>query len=206
MDIRPIKNEADYEAALEEIERLLDADPNTPEGNKLEILMVLVEAYEDEHYSIPLPNPIAAIKYHMESRGLSRKDLEPYVGSRARVSEILNRKRRLSLNMIRRLSSGLGIPVEILIQPYDLALAEKAVDASVGTELEECETERVMAHKARVISQEDAPPARQEIVVIYMSNAGMGHKQTLPQPSERCIYAFDSTTNAMTTFSEERLH
>jgi len=129
MNIRPIKNETDYNAALEEIERLLDAKPNTPEGDQLEILLVLVEAYEDEHYSIPLPNPIAAIKYHMESRGLSRKDLEPYIGSRARVSEILNRKRRLSLNMIRKLSAGLGIPVEILVQPYDLGSGEEVVDA-----------------------------------------------------------------------------
>ena len=140
MNIRPIKNETDYNAALEEIERLLDAKPNTPEGDQLEILLVLVEAYEDEHYSIPLPNPIAAIEYHMESRGLSRKDLEPYIGSRARVSEILNRKRRLSLNMIRKLSAGLGIPVEILVQPYDLGSGEEVVDAK-----------RVAPHEAQAV-------------------------------------------------------
>jgi HTH-type transcriptional regulator/antitoxin HigA len=105
MNIRPIKNKADYQAALEEIGRLFHAEPDTPEGDQLEILMVLVQAYEDEHYSIPLPNPIIAIEYHMESRGLSRKDLEPFIGSRARVSEILNRKRRLSLHMIRALSA-----------------------------------------------------------------------------------------------------
>jgi HTH-type transcriptional regulator/antitoxin HigA len=114
MNIRPIKNKADYQSALKEIERLFNAEPDTPAGDQLEILMVLVQAYEDEHYSIPLPDPIAAIKYHMESRGLSRKDLEPFIGSRARVSEILNRKRRLSLHMIRKLSAGLGIPAEIL--------------------------------------------------------------------------------------------
>ena len=204
MDIRPIKNEADYNAALEEIERLLDAEPNTPEGDQLEILMVLVEAYEDEHHSIPLPNPIAAIKYHMESRGLSRKDLEPYIGSRARVSEILNRRRRLSLNMIRKLSAGLDIPAEILIQPYDLILAEEVVDANVvGTELEECETEQVAPHEAQAVSYENIPSVEREIVVVFVSNADI---ETPLRPSEECTYTLDSTTNVMTTLREERLH
>ncbi len=123
MDIRPIKTEADYQAALEEIERLFDAAPDTPEGDCLEVLTTLVEAYEDKHYAIPLPDPIEAIRYYMESRGLSRRDLEPYVGSRSRVSEILNRKRPLSIGMIRRLHAGLGIPAEVLIQPYEYARA-----------------------------------------------------------------------------------
>ena len=118
METKPIKTEADYQAALEEIERLFDATPDTPEGDCLEVLTTLVEAYEDRHYSIPLPDPIEAIVYHMESRGLSRRDLESCVGSRARVSEILNRKRPLSIGMIRRLHVGLGIPADILIQPY----------------------------------------------------------------------------------------
>ena len=118
MEIRPIKTEADYQAALEEIERLFDAVPDTPEGDRLEVLTTLVEAYEDKHYSIPLPDPIEAIVYHVKSRGLSRRDLEPYIGSRARVSEILNRKRPLSIGMIRRLHAGLGIPADILIQSY----------------------------------------------------------------------------------------
>ena len=121
MDIRPIRTEADYEAALAEIERLFDAAPNTSEGNRLEVLATLVEAYEEQHYSIPAPDPIEAIKYHMESRGLCRRDLEPYLGSRARVAEVLNRKRSLSLEMIRRLHTGLGIGAEILIQPYSMA-------------------------------------------------------------------------------------
>jgi HTH-type transcriptional regulator/antitoxin HigA len=120
VDIRPIKTEADYRAALEEIERLFDAAPGTPEGDRLEILTTLVEAYEEKNYSIPLPDPIEALFYHMESRGLSRRDLEPYIGSRARVSEILNRKRPLSLEMIRSLHTGLGIPAEVLIQSYRL--------------------------------------------------------------------------------------
>jgi len=118
MDIRPIRTEADYEAALAEIEALFNAAPETPEGDRLEILATLVEAYEDQHYSIPEPDPIEALYYYMESRDLSRKDLTTYIGSRARVSEVLNRKRPLTLNMIRKLHAGLGIPAEVLITPY----------------------------------------------------------------------------------------
>lgn len=120
MDIKPIKTEADYKAALAEVEHLFDSIPNTPEGDRLEVLATLIEAYEEKHYSIPAPDPIEVILYYMESRGLSRADLEPYLGSRARVSEILNRKRPLTIYMIRRLHAGLGIPAEILIQPYSL--------------------------------------------------------------------------------------
>lgn len=119
MEIKPIKTEADYEAALEEIEQLFQSESGTPESDRLEVLTTLVEAYEEQHYSIPSPDPIEAILYHMESRGLSRRDLEPYIGSRARVSEILSRKRPLSLQMIRRLHAGIGIPAEVLIQPYE---------------------------------------------------------------------------------------
>jgi HTH-type transcriptional regulator/antitoxin HigA len=119
MDIHPIKIDADYEAALHEIETLFDAEPDTPEGDRLEVLTALVEAYEAQHFAIPYPDPIEAILYLMESRGLSRRELEPYIGSRARVAEILNRKRTLTLDMIRRLHAGLGLPTEILIQPYD---------------------------------------------------------------------------------------
>src|SRR5499426_409873 len=121
VEIRPIKTEADYQAALAEIDRLFAADPNTPAGDRLDVLATLVEAYEEQYYSLPAPDPIEAITYHMESRGLSRRDLEPYLGSRARVAEVLNRKRPLSLEMIRRLHTGLGIAAEILIQPYPLA-------------------------------------------------------------------------------------
>ncbi len=120
MSIRPIRSEADYRSALAEIERLFDSRPGTREGDRLEVLTTLVEAYEKQHYSIPAPDPIEAIKYHMDSRGLSRGDLEPYIGSRARIAEILNRKRPLSLDMIRRLHDGLGIAAEVLIQPYPL--------------------------------------------------------------------------------------
>jgi HTH-type transcriptional regulator/antitoxin HigA len=123
MDIHPIKTEADYQAALAEVERLFDAQPNTPEGDRLDILTTLIEAYEAQMAPIPTPDPIAAILYHLESRGLARRDLAPYLGGRARVSEILNRKRPLTLAMIQRLHSGLGIPAEVLIQPYSTAKA-----------------------------------------------------------------------------------
>jgi HTH-type transcriptional regulator / antitoxin HigA len=117
--IKPIKTENDYEEALAEIEQLFDVKPGTIEADRLEILTTLVEAYENQHYAIPLPDPVEAIKYYLESRGLTRQDLEKYLGSRARVSEILNRKRSLSLEMIRRLHAGLGIPAEVLILPYE---------------------------------------------------------------------------------------
>jgi HTH-type transcriptional regulator/antitoxin HigA len=130
MDIKPIKTAEDYQATLKEVESLFGAAPDTPEGDRLEVLVMLVEAYERKHHSIPLPDPIEAIEYHMESRGLSRRDLEPLIGSRARVSEILNRRRPLTLRMIRNLEDGFGIPAEILIQRYELSVpqAEKALD------------------------------------------------------------------------------
>lgn len=129
MFIRPIRTEADYQEALKEVSRLFHASPDTPEGDKLEVLVTLVQAYEDEHHSIPLPDPVDAIKYYMESRGLARSDLEPYIGSRARVSEILNRKRRLSLKMIRKLEEGLGIPAAVLIQDYSVRVSEETAAA-----------------------------------------------------------------------------
>ncbi len=121
MTLRPLKTEADYQEALTEIDKIFDAEMNTPDGDRLDILALLVEAYEEQHYPIPPPNPVAALEYYMESRGLSRRDLEPYLGSRARVAEVLNRKRGLSIEMIRRLHQGLGISADILIQPYSLA-------------------------------------------------------------------------------------
>lgn len=118
MEIRPIRTKADYQAALKEIERLFDAPPNTPAYDRLDILSTLVDAYEERHFPIAAPDPIEAILYYMDTRGLSRRDLEPCLGSRARVSEILSRKRSLTLEMIRKLNQNLGIPAEVLIQSY----------------------------------------------------------------------------------------
>jgi HTH-type transcriptional regulator/antitoxin HigA len=119
MTLKPIKSEEDYAAALQEIEQLWDAEPGTPQGDTLEILVTLVEAYERGRYDLPSPDPIAALEYFMDSRGWTRKQLEPYIGSRGRVSEILSRKRPLTLPMIRRLENATGIPGSVLIQPYE---------------------------------------------------------------------------------------
>jgi len=130
MDINPIRTNGDYETVLIEIEQLMEAnvEPGTPEGDRLDVLLVLIRTYESEHYLIPLPDPIEAIEYYIESRNLTRVDLEPYIGSRARVYEILNRKRPLTLRMIRNLSEGLGIPAKVLIQPYNLNSPESPIN------------------------------------------------------------------------------
>ena len=119
MDIRPVKTEADYEAALQEIERLMDAELDTPEGDRLDILVTLVEAYEAQHYPMAGPDPIAAILHRIEAMSMTRKDLEPLLGTRGRVSEVLARKRPLSLDMIRNIAKTMRIPAEVLIQPYE---------------------------------------------------------------------------------------
>lgn len=116
MKIKPIKTQADYNEALETIDSLFDAKPNTPDGDKLDIMVTLVEAYEAEHEPVDFPDGVAALEYYMESRNLSRKDLVPIIGSRARLSEILNRKRSLSLNMIRNLHDELHISADALIR------------------------------------------------------------------------------------------
>ena len=123
MDLRPIRTDAAHAAALEEIDGLWGADPETAEGARLEILLTLVDAYEEAHHPIPASDPISAIEFMMEQRGLTRRDLEPMIGSRARVAEVLNRKRALTLPMIRRLSKGLGIPADILVRDYPLGHA-----------------------------------------------------------------------------------
>ena len=115
MNIKPIKTVTDYEDALSEIDRLWGAESSTPKGDKLDILITLVEAYERDHYPISPPDPVEAIKFRMDQLGLSRKDLEGYLGSRGRVSEILNHKRDLSITMIRQLHAHLDIPLESLV-------------------------------------------------------------------------------------------
>lgn len=123
MEIKPIRSEADYEAALQEIDRLWGASYGSPEGDRLDVWVTLVEAYEEKHYPILPPDPIEAILHTLESQGLTRGDLEPYLGSQARIAEVLNRRRALTLEMIRNLQSGLGIAADILVQPYELQTA-----------------------------------------------------------------------------------
>ncbi|HRX01905.1 MAG: transcriptional regulator [Anaerolineae bacterium] len=120
MEIKPIRTEFDYDAALTEIESLWGSPYGSSEGDRLDVLVTLVEAYEEKHHPIMPPDPIEAILHQMESQGLERRDLEPFLGSRGRVSEILNRRRPLSIEMIRSLQAGLGISADVLIQPYDL--------------------------------------------------------------------------------------
>lgn len=115
MDIRPIRTAADHDAALARIAELMSAETGTPEGDELDILATLVDAYEQKHFPIETADPIEAINFRIEQLGLERKDLEPYLGSRHRVSEVLNGRRGLSLEMIRRLHDGLRIPLEVLI-------------------------------------------------------------------------------------------
>jgi len=115
-DIRPIKTEKDYERALAEVERLMDAEPDTPEGDALDVLVTLIQAYEATRWPIDPPDPIEAIRARMEQQSLRPKDLEPFLGSSGRVSEVLDRRRPLTLAMIRRLERGLGIPARILIR------------------------------------------------------------------------------------------
>ena len=123
MEIRPIKTKADHRATLREVERLWDAGPGTRKGDRVEVLVTLIEAYEAKHFAIPAPDPIAAIEFMMEQKGLSRGDLEPAIGSRGRVSEVLSRKRPLTLPMVRKLSALLQIPADVLVQRYEIRSA-----------------------------------------------------------------------------------
>lgn len=115
--VRPIRTKRDHEAALKEIERLWGAKTGTPDGDRLDVLATLVDAYEAEHYPMDPPDPIEAIKFRMEQQGLTRRDLEEIIGTRTRIAEVLNRKRGLSIAMIRRLHERLGISADVLIRP-----------------------------------------------------------------------------------------
>ena len=130
--IKPIRTKADYERALKDVEALIDARPGTPEGDELDVLATLVDAYEAEHYPIEAPDPIALIEFAMEQRGADRTDLEPMIGSRGRVSEVLSRKRRLSLGMIRKLKDKWQLPADVLVRTYPLrkAAAKRPVKTS----------------------------------------------------------------------------
>jgi HTH-type transcriptional regulator/antitoxin HigA len=114
--VRPVRTEADYDAALRDIDALMDARPGTSDGDRLDVLVTLVQAYEARHHPVPPPDPVDAIRFRMEQAGLTPRDLEPYIGSRARVSEVLNRRRSLTLPMIRRLAEGLQLAAEVLVR------------------------------------------------------------------------------------------
>jgi len=116
-ELKPIRTEADYEEALTEVERLWGAKSGTPDGDRLDVLATLIDVYETKHYPMDPPDPIEAIRFRMEQQGLTRKDLEPLIGARGRVAEVMNRKRSLSIDMIRQLHDKLGISAEVLIRP-----------------------------------------------------------------------------------------
>lgn len=118
MTIKPIKTKKDYQTAMNRLETIFDAKPGTPEGDELEVLGILIDKYEQEHYPINYPDPIEAIKFRMEQMGYSQSDLAKVVGLKSRASEILNKKRKLTLEMIRQLHQALGIPTDVLIQNY----------------------------------------------------------------------------------------
>lgn len=118
MKIKPIKNEDDYQNALKRLEEIFDAKRGTDEGDELEILSILIDNYENEHFPIEMPDPIEAIKFRMEQLGMKQKDLAEIFGFKSRVSEILNKKRKLTLEMVRKLNTELHIPTEVLIQDY----------------------------------------------------------------------------------------
>lgn len=118
MTIKPIKSKKDYQAAMQRLDVIFDAKPGTPEGDELEVLGILIEKYEQEHYPVDYPDPIEAIKFRMEQMGYSQSDLAKVVGLKSRASEILNKKRKLTLEMIRQLHQALGIPTNVLIQSY----------------------------------------------------------------------------------------
>jgi HTH-type transcriptional regulator/antitoxin HigA len=118
MEIKPIRNETDYEKALERLETIFDAKKGTDEGDELEILSILIDNYENQNFPIEMPDPISAINFRMEQLGLKQKDLVKTIGFKSRVSEIMNKKRKLTLDMIRKLNTDLKIPTEVLIQDY----------------------------------------------------------------------------------------
>ena len=116
-EVKPIRTKRDYEAALKEVERLWGAKAGTTEGDRLDVLATLMDAYEAEHYPMDPPDPVEAIKFRMEQQGLTRRDLEEIIGTRTRIAEVLNRRRALSIAMIRRLHERLGISADVLIRP-----------------------------------------------------------------------------------------
>lgn len=123
MELRPLRSKRDHAEALKQAETLWDAREGTPEADRLAVLVMLIENYEREHFPISDPDPIQFLEHVIETRGIARKDLEPYIGSRARVAEVMNRVRPLTLEMIRRLSSGLNLPAAVLIRDYRLRKA-----------------------------------------------------------------------------------
>jgi HTH-type transcriptional regulator / antitoxin HigA len=129
MNLKPIRTKKEYQAALVEVNRLWDSPEKSAQADRLDLLALLIEAYERQYYPIPDPDPIALLNHVLENRELTRKDLEPFIGPRGRVADIMNRTRPLTLEMIRRLAEGLDLPAEVLIKPYALRHQDEALTA-----------------------------------------------------------------------------
>lgn len=157
-ELKPIRSSADYEQALAQLEELWGAGSGTPAGDRLDVLATLIDAYEAEHFPIDPPDPIEAIEFRMEQQGLSRKELMPMIGTRTRVAEVLNRKRGLSIGMIRRLHHGLGIPADILIRPSLASVARKVRRVPAGGTAGAA-TEKPSRTRARSAAEAPATPA-----------------------------------------------
>lgn len=146
MQIHPVRTEEDHRAAVARIEELMSAAPDSPEGDELDVLATLVDAYEAKHHAIDAPDPVAAIQFRMEQRNLTRRDLEPLIGSRARVSEVLTGKRPLTLEMVRRVKGGLGIPADLLIAaapaPSAARVASRVRPAKAGSAVNRSDNRR----------------------------------------------------------------
>lgn len=147
--VRPIRTERDHEAAVERIAELIGAQAGTPEGDELDVLATLVDAWEAKHHAIDAPDPIAAIEFRMEQQGLTRNDLEPMIGSRARVSEVLRGNRKLTIEMIRRVRSGLGISADLLIESLPGAPPRRAAGNKRGSTVSRRKRTRVRTAAAR---------------------------------------------------------
>jgi HTH-type transcriptional regulator/antitoxin HigA len=132
MKLKVIKTDKEYKAAMARIDEIFHAKPRTPEGDELELLLLLVEKYEEEAFPIDLPDPVTAIRFRMDQQGLKQKDLEPYIGSKSKVSEVLSGRRELSLTMIRKLVTGLGIPAEVLLRERGAQLKSAIRNLAAG--------------------------------------------------------------------------
>lgn len=208
-EIRPINDNESYQEALETIDRLFDALPGTPEAEILDVLVTLVEAYEKRQYQFPKPDPIEAIKYQMEKLGLSRRDLQPFIGTRARVSEILNKKRKLTLSMIRNLEAGLSIPAEVLIREYKVVDESEASPTQTSTASAGDDTSVIFSffsqagHKTPPLTQEYFMPKKETVLDCYVSyltntlESSTAGTQSAERVSSKIEYSSDAKLEIM---------
>jgi HTH-type transcriptional regulator/antitoxin HigA len=179
-DLRPIRSEADYRAALSDVERLWGSRTGTPEGDRLDILATLIDAYEEQRYPVDQPDPIDAIRFRMEQQGLTRRDLQRLIGTRTHVSDILSRKRGLTLAMVRRLHEQLGIPAEVLIRPSRRKPAALPLHCAEGPALN-LGAARLTSHLRSIQAPTfEANPATRKKARIHANGTAVGWISALP--------------------------